>query len=165
MPKLKPAFALIAFLAISFSVAALGGIATAAQVDGWYADADKVAWTPPDVVFGPVWTALYAAMSIAAWRVWLERDRVDVRRPLALYVMQLVLNALWTPVFFALYPMIGGAALWIAAVIIVALDVLVLLTLISFWPISRLAGALLIPYLAWVLYATTLNIGIAVLNG
>jgi benzodiazapine receptor len=91
-----------------------------------------VAWTPPNAVFGPVWTALYAAMSVA--------------------------------VFFGLHPLIGGGALWIAAVIIVALDVLVLLTLISFWPVSRLSAALFVPYLAWVLYATTLNIGIAVLN-
>lgn len=112
---------LVAFLAISFAVAALGSIATVANVDGWYADAAKVPWTPPDVVFGPVWTVLYAAMSIAAWRVWLERENADVRRPLALYVIQLVLNALWTPVFFGLYPLIGGAALWIAAAIIVAL--------------------------------------------
>jgi len=164
MPKLKPALVLMAFLAISFTVAALGGIATASQVDGWYADADKVAWTPPNVVFGPVWTALYAAMSIAAWRVWLERERTDVRRPLALYVIQLALNALWTPAFFGLYPLIGGGALWIAAAIIVALDVFVLLTLISFRPVSRLSAALFVPYLAWVLFATTLNIGIAVLN-
>ena len=84
--------------------------------------------------------------------------------PEAAVTCEYVLNALWTPVFFGLYPLIGGSALWIAAVIIVALDVLVLLTLISFWPVSRLAAALFVPYLAWVLYATTLNIGIAVLN-
>ena len=90
-----------------------------------------MAWTPPNVVFGPVWTVLYAAMSIAAWRVWLERKNVDVRRPLTLYVIQLVLNALWTPVFFGLYPLLGSGALWIAAVIIIALDVLVLLTVLN----------------------------------
>ena len=87
-----------------------------------------------------------------------------MRRPLTLYVIQLVLNALWTPVFFGLYPVIGVTALWIAVVIIVALDVLVLLTMIAFWRVRRVAAVLLIPYWAWVLYATTLNIAIAVLQ-
>lgn len=168
MSKLKPALVLCAFLAIAYAIAALGSIATAMNVEGWYADADKVFWTPPGWLFGPVWTVLYAVMSIAAWLVWLERRAAtrpgtDVRRPLTLYVIQLVLNALWTPVFFGLYPVIGDAALWIAAVIIVALDVLVLLTMISFWKVRRAAAVMLIPYWAWLLYATTLNIGDAVL--
>ncbi len=156
--------ALVAFLAIAYAVAALGSLATLTHVDGWYADAEKVFWTPPNVVFGPVWTVLYGVMSVAAWLVWRERDRVDVRRPLTLYVAQLVLNALWTPVFFALYPTIGATALWIAAAIIVALDVMVLLTMLSFWRVRRVAAVLLIPYWAWVLYATTLDVGAAVLN-
>ena len=78
--------------------------------------------------------------------------------------MQLVLNAIWTPVFFGLYPLIGVAALWIALVIILALDVMVLVTMLRFWPVRRLAAVLLIPYWAWVLYATTLNAALAVLN-
>lgn len=160
----RSALALAAFLLISFGVAALGSIATTTQVDGWYADAEKVAWSPPNAVFGPVWTVLYAVMSVAAWLVWRERERVDVTRPLTLYIVQLVLNALWTPVFFGLYPAIGVAALWTAAVIILALDVLVLLTMLSFWRVRRLAAVLLIPYWAWVLFATTLNVGTAALN-
>ena len=164
MTKLRSALALVAFLAISYSVAALGSIATITQVDGWYADAEKAPWNPPSVVFGPVWTVLYTVMSVAAWLVWRERARTDVRRPLTLYVIQLVLNAIWTPVFFGLYPVIGVAALWIAVAIIVALDVLVLLTMIAFWRVCRVAAVLLIPYWAWVLYATTLNVAIAVLQ-
>lgn len=163
--RLKSALALSAFLAISFTIAALGGLATSAQVDGWYADADKVAWTPPNVVFGPVWTVLYAVMSIAAWLVWLERKRTRVRPALTLYAAQLALNGLWTPVFFGLYPVLGVAALWIAAAIILALDIAVLLTIIAFWRVHRVAAAMLIPYLGWLLYATTLNVGDAVLNG
>jgi Tryptophan-rich sensory protein (mitochondrial benzodiazepine receptor homolog) len=163
--RLKSALVLVAFLAISYAVAALGSIATFAQVDGWYAEAEKVFWTPPSAVFGPVWTVLYALMSIAAWLVWRERKRTDVRRPLTLYVVQLVLNSLWTPVFFGLYPFLGVAALWIAAIVIVALDVLVLLTMIAFWRVRRVAAVLLIPCWAWLLYATTLNVGDALLNG
>ncbi len=164
MSRSRQALVLVAFLVIAYAVAALGSIATISQVDGWYADAEKVPWSPPNAVFGPVWTVLYALMAVAAWLVWRERERTDVRRPLTLYVIQLVLNALWTPVFFGLYPFLGVAALWIAAAIIVALDLLVLLTLLAFRRVRRVAAVLLIPYAAWVLFATTLNVGIAALN-
>lgn len=163
--RARSALALIAFLAISAAVAAFGSISTVANVDGWYAAAEQPAWTPPNAVFGPVWTTLYALMSIAAWLVWRRRDRPGARGALHLYVAQLVLNAVWTPVFFGLQSLIGAPALWIALVIILALDVLVILTLVRFAPLSRLAAAMLVPYAAWVLYATTLNAGVAVLNG
>jgi len=160
----RSVLALVAFLVISYAVASLGSIATITQVDGWYADADKVSWSPPNALFGPVWTVLYALMSVAAWLVWREKDRRDVRRPLTLYVIQLALNAIWTPVFFGLYPVVGVAALWVAAAIILALDVLVLMTMLAFWRVRRATAVLLIPYWAWVLFATTLNLGIAVLQ-
>ena len=163
-PRVKSALVLVAFIAIAQAVGILGGLATAPNVDGWYADADKAPWNPPGAVFGPVWTVLYSLMGIAAWLVWRERDRVDVRRPLTLYVLQLVLNAIWTPIFFGLYPFIGAPALWIALVVILAMDVLVLLTMISFWRVSKVAAWLLVPYWAWLLFATTLNAAIAVLN-
>lgn len=164
MSKLKQGLVLVAFVAIAYAVAALGSIATISQVDGWYADADKVPWNPPSAIFGPVWTVLYALMAVAAWLVWREKERTDVRRPLTLYVIQLVLNAVWTPVFFGLYPSVGVAALWVAAVLILALDVAVLLTMLAFWRVRRAAAVLLIPYWAWVLFATTLNVGIALLQ-
>lgn len=165
-PPLRAALALVAFLAIAFAVAALGSIATVQNVDGWYAAADTPPWTPPNAVFGPVWTALYALMSIAAWLVWLGRgtDRPGARRALGLYVAQLAANAIWTPVFFGLEPAIGPVALWLALGIVLVLDVLVLLTVAAFWRRRPLAGVLLVPYAAWVLYATTLNAGVAVLN-
>jgi tryptophan-rich sensory protein len=156
--------ALILFLLIAFAVAALGSLTTIQNVDGWYADAGKAPWTPPDAVFGPVWTVLYALMSVAAWLVWREPDSPLRRRALGAYVAQLVLNAVWTPVFFGLYPIAGAAALWVAFAIIVALDVVVLLTMLRFWRVRRLAAVLLIPYWAWVLYATTLNAAAAALN-
>jgi len=162
--KIRSALVLVAFIAISFAVAALGSIATAQNVDGWYATAEKAAWNPPNFLFGPVWTVLYTLMSIAAWLVWRERSRVDVKPALIMYVVQLVLNALWTPVFFGLYPFIGTPALWLALVIIVGIDLTVLLTMLRFWKVSRLAAWLLVPYWAWVLFATTLNAALAVLN-
>jgi tryptophan-rich sensory protein len=163
-PRLISALVLVAFLAISFGVAALGGLSTIANVNGWYADAGKAFWTPPNAVFGPVWTVLYTLMSVSAWLVWRERHRTEVRPALTVYVVQLVLNALWTPFFFGLYPAIGASALWIALVIMVAIDVMVLVTMINFWRKRRLAAVLLIPYWAWVLYATTLNVALAVMN-
>ncbi|MDQ2698980.1 MAG: tryptophan-rich sensory protein [Actinomycetota bacterium] len=163
-PRVKSALVLVAFLAISYAIAALGSIATIQNTDGWYADAEKAPWSPPNELFGPVWTVLYALISVSAWLVWRKRDELDVRRPLTLYVVQLVLNALWTPVFFGLYPTIGPAALWIALVIILAMDVLVLLTMISFWRVSKVAAWMLVPYWAWLLFATTLNAAVAVLN-
>jgi benzodiazapine receptor len=162
-PRLKSAFVLAAFIGISFAVAAVGSIATAGNVDGWYADADKASWNPPNWIFGPVWTLLYTIMSVAAWLVW--RSPRDGRRPaLKWYVAQLALNAIWTPVFFGLYPVVGASALWVALAIIVALDVAVLLTMLRFWKVSKAAAWLLVPYWAWVLFATTLNAALAALN-
>ena len=160
----RSAIALILFVAIAFGVAALGTIATFQNVNGWYADADKAFWTPPNALFGPVWTVLYTLMSVAAWLVWRQPTSPARSRALAFYIAQLVLNAIWTPVFFGLYPLIGPPALWTALVIIAALDVMVLLTMLRFWRVRRLAAVLLIPYWAWVLYATTLNAALAVLN-
>jgi tryptophan-rich sensory protein len=160
----RSALALVLFLVISFAVAGAGSLATFQNVDGWYADADKAFWTPPNVVFGPVWTVLYTLMSVAAWLVWREPVSTARRRALGAYVAQLALNAVWTPVFFGLYPTLGPLALWLALGIIVALDIMVLLTMLAFWPVRRLAAVLLIPYWAWVLYATTLNAALAILN-
>jgi translocator protein len=156
--------ALVLLLALSFAVAAFGVITTTSAVDGWYQEAAKVAWTPPDWLFGPVWTLLYVLMAVAAWLVWLRRRFDYVTPALTLYGAQLFLNAVWSPVFFAGYTVIGPPALWIALAVIVLLDICVVATIITFWPVSRAAALLLVPYLAWILYATTLNWGIAVLN-
>jgi len=154
---------LLVFLAASAVVAGLGGLATATNVNGWYATADKAPWSPPNWVFGPVWTLLYTAMAVAAWLVW--RRRAEETRPaLTAYAVQLVLNLLWTPVFFGLYPVLGTPALWIAFGIIVALAVAVAVTVLYFGPISRTAGLLLLPYFAWVVFASSLNLWAALYN-
>lgn len=154
---------LAVFLAASALVAGLGGLASANNVDGWYATADKAPWSPPNWVFGPVWTVLYTAMAVAAWLVW--RRRAERTRPaLTVYAVQLVLNLLWTPVFFGLYPSLGTAALWLAFGIIVALAAAVALTVLYFGPINRTAGLLLLPYLTWVVFASSLNLWMALNN-
>jgi benzodiazapine receptor len=163
--RVTSVIALVAFLVIAYAVAALGTVSTISNVDGWYAHAFKAAWNPPNAIFGPVWTVLYALMAVSAWLVWRRRDGIRPVAPaLSLYVVQLVLNALWTPVFFGAYPGWGPAALWIAFVIIVLLDIAVIATMAAFLHIDRIAGFLLLPYLLWVLFATTLNWALAALN-
>ena len=149
---------LAGLLAASFLVAFVGGLASTSGVDGWYAAADKPPWTPPNWLFGPVWTVLYTAMAVAAWLVWRRWGWQNAKPALSLYAAQLVLNALWTPLFF------GAELLWLGLAVIVALDVVLALTMIAFFRKHRLAGVLLVPYLLWVLYASSLNAGVAYLN-
>ncbi|MGX5715009.1 TspO/MBR family protein [Arthrobacter sp. MAHUQ-56] len=150
------AAALAAFLVASLLVAGLGGLASASNVNGWYATADKAPWSPPNTVFGPVWTVLYTAMAVAAWLVWRKRSG-KTRRALSAYGIQLVLNLAWTPVFFALYPALGTPALWLGLAIIIALIAAVTVTVLYFGPISRTAGLLLLPYISWLVFAASLN--------
>jgi benzodiazapine receptor len=155
--------ALAAFLAASALVAGLGTFATVNNVNGWYVSADKAPWTPPNWLFGPVWTVLYIGMAVAAWLVW--RSGADLAsRPLRLYWAQLVLNLAWTPLFFGLYPVLGSLALWLALAVILALIVALTFTVLDFGPISTPAGILLLPYLSWVIFAGTLNAWAAVNN-
>ncbi|MGN6243669.1 MAG: TspO/MBR family protein [Motilibacteraceae bacterium] len=149
---------LLGFLAASGVVAWVGARASAAGVDGWYAAADKPPWTPPDAVFGPVWAVLYVLMAVAAWLVWRRDGWFDARGALSLYAVQLLLNLAWSPVFFGAERLAAGLA------VVVALDVAVAATLVAFARHSRAAGWLLVPYLLWCLYATSLNAGVLALN-
>jgi tryptophan-rich sensory protein len=137
--------ALTGFIAVTFC-APLAGMFSLPGV--WYASLNKPAWNPPSWVFGPVWTALYLMMAVAAWLVW-KRD--GWRWPLRFYFVQLAFNAAWTPVFF------GAHELGWALVEIVALWIAILLTMLGFHRISMTAGLMLAPYLAWVTFATFLN--------
>ncbi len=128
------------------------------STDGWYAELNKPAWNPPDWIFGPVWTALYIMMAVAAWRVWLRGGWKEQRTALGLFLVQWALNALWTPLFFGLH--LPG---W-AFVEILLLLLFILLTIRAFRPVDRIAGALMIPYAAWVAFAGVLNFTIWQMN-
>ncbi|MGW0163041.1 TspO/MBR family protein [Mycobacterium sp. NPDC003323] len=148
--------ALVVSLVAVAAVAILGGLASvdAASDYGQLAQPD---WAPPPNVFGPVWTVLYVLMGIAAWLVW--RADPQLRNPaIIVYTVQLVLNLLWSPLFFGL----GWRG--VALIDIVLLDIAVATTIALFWKVNRIAGAMLIPYLAWVLFATALNYSIWSLN-
>jgi translocator protein len=128
------------------------------ETSAWYASLEKPAWTPPSWVFGPVWTTLYVLMGIAVWRVWLRHGFAEARGELVFFLVHLLFNAAWTWLFFGLHLIV------IAAIEIILLWAMILLLVILFWRRDAIAGALLLPYLLWVSYATTLNIGFAALN-
>ncbi len=149
---------LVGFLVVCFAASALGALATVPQIDGWYRTLEKPSWNPPDFVFGPVWTVLYATMAIAAWLVWKQKGFVDARVPLTLFAVQLVLNVAWSWVFF------GAHQLGWAFVEIVLLWSAIVATTAAFFRRSRVAGWLLVPYLVWVGFAAVLNFTIWRLN-
>jgi benzodiazapine receptor len=146
---------LTAFVILCFGVSTLGGRAAAGAVPDWYAALHKPAWTPPGWVFGPVWTLLYPVMAVAGWLAWREgRSRIA---PL-LFLLQLALNGAWPWLFFAEH------RLDLAYYDVVALVLAILATVWAFWRTSRLAGLMLLPYLAWVGYAAALSRAIWRLN-
>jgi translocator protein len=146
---------LAGFVVASFAAAALGGLATANSVREWYPTIAKPAWTPPSWIFGPVWTALYAMMAVAAWLVW---RRAGWGGAQVWFAVQLALNATWSPVFFGLH------RIGLALVNIVLLWLAIVGTTVAFWRVTPVAGWLFVPYLVWVSFATALNFAIWRLN-
>lgn len=142
-------------LAVSFGavavVSVIGSLATDTGPGSWYAGLEQPSWNPPDWVFGPVWSVLFAAMAVAAWLVW----RTGERRALVAYGVQLALNLAWTLTFFGLESTWGGVA------VIAALVVAIVVTIVGFARAHQLAAWLLVPYLAWTSYAAALTGAIA----
>lgn len=137
----------------------IGSIFTAPSVPTWYASLVKPPFNPPDWVFSPVWIALFFLMGISLFLIIREGfERREVKSAVWFFGVQLFLNVLWTVIFF------GFRAPLTAFIEIVLLWIAILVTIISFFPISRLAGYLLIPYIAWVGFAALLNLSIFILN-
>ena len=157
LPKNKQIIGFIAWLTLSFMAAAIGAVVSI-QASSFYLQLARPEWAPPAGVFGPVWTVLYVLMAIAAWLVWRVGGFRVARTALMLFLVQLAINALWSWLFFGWHW--GG----LAFVDICLLWVLIIATLIAFWRIRPLAGALLIPYLLWVSFAMALNYSIWQLN-
>jgi len=148
--KIPSWLALLFWVLLCAGAGYLGNIASSGA-PGFYATLDRPSWAPPSSVFGPVWSALYLMMAVAAWLVWRERGWRGARAALGLFVAQLTVNALWSWLFFAWRQ--GGAALADIAV----LWLLIAATMYAFARIRPLAAWLLAPYLAWVTYAAALN--------
>jgi translocator protein len=150
---------LVVCLVASLLAGAIGGLFTSRAIPTWYATLTKPSFTPPGWLFGPVWTALYLMMGVAAFLVWRSAPgATPVRVALVLFVVQLVLNALWSVAFFGLHSPGGGmvviALLWLA----------IAATLLTFSRVSTPAALLLAPYLAWVSFAAVLNWALYRLN-
>ncbi len=144
-------------LAICFAAAGLGSVLTSTSVGGWYTVLVKPMWTPPNWVFGPVWSALWAMIGVAAWLVW-QRGGDEMRLALAFFAIQLALNVAWSGLFF-----------WLRMPGVTFADILLLWLVIgvtawAFGSISTTAGLLFVPYLAWVSFAAILNLVIWRLN-
>lgn len=157
--KSRSAAGLVLAFVVCFGIAGAGGLATASSVETWYRTLLKPSWTPPDAVFGPVWTLLYALMAVAAWRVWRAVGWEASRRALGLFTLQLALNLAWSMLFFWQrrigFGLVDIAALWLA----------ILATILAFRRHDRVAAWLLVPYLLWVSYASALNVALWQLNG
>ena len=153
MPKLsatRQVLGLLGWLVLSFAAAGIGAVASS-EAGAFYGQLARPNWAPPGWLFAPVWTVLYALMGIAAWLVWRLHGFKESRTALALFIIQLAANALWTWVFFVWHQ---GA---LAFAEIVLLWCLIAVTIASFWRFSRVAAALLLPYLAWVTFASALT--------
>jgi tryptophan-rich sensory protein len=150
--------ALALLLIVVFAVSALGAAVTSPQISGWYAALNKPPFQPPSWVFGPVWTVLYIVMGVAAWRVWLAPASRTRRAALIWFALQLLLNAMWSPAFF------GLQAPRLALAVIVLLLAALAITVMRFFAVDRVAGWMMLPYLAWVAFATLLNASIVWLN-
>ncbi len=153
----KDLLALLACLGVCFAVGGIGSLFTGMSVTTWYPTLIKPRWTPPAWVFGPVWSALYAMMAVAAWLVW-RRGGDEIRLALTLFAGQLVLNVAWSGLFFALR--LPGAAFAEILLLWLAIGA----TTMIFGRISTAAGLLFVPYFAWVGFAAILNFEIWRLN-
>jgi translocator protein len=137
----------------------VGSFSTMNSVTSWYADLSRPSFTPPDWTFGVVWPILYIMMGISVFMIWnLGLDKKKVKIALGIFLLQLVLNGLWTPIFFGLH-MIA-----LALIEIVLLWVVILMTILVFWRISKAATFFLFPYILWVSFAAVLNSALWYLN-
>ena len=149
---------LVVAMAVCFSAAAIGGFATSSSVDDWYVGLNKPSFNPPNWIFAPVWSLLYFMMSVSVWLVWKDSRFSDSRVAIAFFGFHLVLNVLWSVMFF------GMQQPGIAMICIIALWCSIVITMKLFTPFSKLAAGLLGPYLAWVTFASALNYAIWSLN-
>lgn len=157
LSKKTQVMGLAAWLCASFVAAAIGSAASI-RAGSFYTQLVRPEWAPPPNIFGPVWTIMYILMGVAAWLVWRIHGLRAAGATLTLFLLQLAVNALWSWLFFGWH--LGAAGF----VDIIVLWLLIVATLVAFWRIRPLAGALLLPYLLWVSFALALNYSVWQLN-
>jgi tryptophan-rich sensory protein len=155
--KLNNTLKLFIAVAVCELVGIAGSFFTIFSIPTWYSTLTKPVLNPPAWIFGPVWIALYFLMGISLWLVW-KSNSIDKKRAMWLFVIQLALNAIWSPIFF------GAHSIGNALAIIVLLWAAIVLTILIFTKISKPAAWLLVPYILWVSFACYLNYAIWALN-
>ncbi|WP_111668764.1 TspO/MBR family protein [Algoriphagus litoralis] len=148
---------LIISLALPQLAGGLGAFFTITSIESWYATLNKPSWNPPNWLFGPAWTVLYILMGVACYLIW-KSDHPLKKPLLKLYGVQLILNALWSPAFFGMESPLMGL------LVIIPLWIAILLCIIQFRRVSPVSSGLMVPYLLWVTFATSLNTAILILN-
>ena len=150
---------LIASIVICFLAGALGSFFTSSSIPTWYASINKPSFNPPNWIFGPVWSLLYLMMAIAAYLIWQKGlDNRAVQIALVLFAVQLLLNSLWSIIFF------GWHSPFYAFIEIIFLWLSILFTITQFFSLSAAAGWLMVPYILWVSFASVLNYFVMILN-
>lgn len=157
--KLREVVRLVVSIVVCQVAGGIGAVFTTPAIPTWYAGLNKPAFNPPNTVFFPVWTTLYTLMGIAVFLVW-RKDLSErpVRVAVGIFAIQLVLNTAWSIIFF------GLQSLFVALIAIAFLWIAIVVNIVTFWRISKAAGALLIPYILWVSFASLLNYSIWMLN-
>lgn len=153
-----PIISLILSIIIAQLAGLIGSFFTTPNISSWYTYLTKPDWNPPAWLFAPVWLSLYALMGVAAWLIWQKRSSAGAHSALAVYALQLILNTLWSIIFF------GGHNIGLALAEIILLLTAIIITIILFGRISRAAAWLLLPYVLWVTFASYLNYTLWQLN-
>jgi benzodiazapine receptor len=157
--RLREVPMLIGSILIPLVIGYIGAIVTLPQISTWYSSLSKPWWSPPNWLFGPIWTTLYLLMGIALFLVWREGlHRRDVRFAILIFSVQLVINLLWSVVFFSFHALFGSF------ILVMLLWLAILANIIAFLIISKWAGLLLVPYIVWVSIASYLNYSVYLLN-
>jgi benzodiazapine receptor len=149
---------LIVSILASFLAGAVGSLVTISNISTWYAGLNKPTLNPPNFVFGPVWSLLYLMMGISLYLVWVGKNSKDKIFAYIIFAIQLVLNALWSVVFFGFHQFI------LSEIVIGLLVTFVIVNIISFYKFSKTAAYMLVPYLLWICFASYLTVGITILN-
>ena len=152
----KKIISLLIFIVLAFAASAWGGLITSFYKEPWYSTIAKPEFNPPDWIFAPVWIALYIAMSVGAWLIWINPKRVE--KIIYIYFIHLLINGSWSLFFFGLH-------LILVSLIIIAIIIIFVIWLMKlYYPINKLSSFLMIPYLIWLGYAFVLNFYIFILN-
>ena len=156
MQRFQKYFSLLFFLVFSFAASAWGGFVTSIYKEPWYSTLTKPGFNPPDYVFPSIWLILYVSMAFAVWLIWINPKKTE--KIIYIYFIHLLFNASWSVVFFVLHQV------FLALVVILIILLLVAWLIKLYYPINKLSSFLMVPYLAWLVFAFILNLNILLLN-